>query len=183
MPEPRNPLPRKGPSYQVFGSRRQYRSAVPRNPPQPKSSLPGTSANAGVMPAAPAAIPASAPPSTVLRVMSIPTSLSKAISARQAPRRCGAEGGNVARRAVRAPTARGDDGGAAASQPDRDPPGPGRAPRQPPAVLVPDVDVAGDAVLQHQRLAGFTVHTDELRRAVAAGGVHEERAFRAQARD
>src|SRR4051812_41378431 len=169
MPEPRNPLPRNGPSYQVFGSRRQYRSAVPTNPAQPKSSLPGAaaaSANAGVMPAAPAAIPASAPPSTVLRVMSIPTSLSKAVSARQAPRRCRPERGDVPGREVRPAAPRGDDGGAAAPQSDGDPSRPRRAPRQPPAVLVADVDVRGDAVLEDQRFAGFAVHADEFRPAV-----------------
>src|SRR4051812_47208405 len=135
------------------------------------------------MPAAPAAIPASAPPSTVLRVMSIPTSLSKADSARQAPRRCRAESGNVPRCEVRAAAPRGDDGGPAAAQPDRDPAGPGHAPRQSAAVLVADVDVPGDAVLENQRLACFAVHADEFGPAGTARGVHEERAFRAQAGD
>src|SRR2546430_15791977 len=86
MPEPRRPLPRNGPSYQVVGIRFQTRSAPARNwgqdtssssqPPWWSSSVGSAIAAAGG--SAPASAPAAAPPSTARRGISgIGTSLGR----------------------------------------------------------------------------------------------------------
>src|SRR2546430_7288605 len=79
MPEPRRPLPRNGPSYQVVGIRFQTRSAPARDwdqetstssqPPWWSSSVGSAIAAAGG--SAPASAPAAAPPSTARRVISV----------------------------------------------------------------------------------------------------------------
>src|SRR3954470_1466308 len=87
MPEPRKPLPRNGPSYQIVGIFFQTRSEPARKsfqftlsatqPPCRKSASTSAAAGAagaaaaGTAGSAEAAAPAATPPSTALRVISL----------------------------------------------------------------------------------------------------------------
>ncbi|MBB4787656.1 phosphoglycerate dehydrogenase-like enzyme [Streptomyces rapamycinicus] len=101
-------------------------------------------------------------------------------SVRQPPRLRVAHGRHVARPQIRVGAARGDDGRLVPAERDLDTAGPRLPVPQPAAVLVPYVDGAGDAVLQHQWRTRLAVDPHPPGPAVGAVRVDEERALGAQ---